>query len=448
MQSTRRYFMGALSAAAATRVVGANDRVQVGFIGYGLIGGQHVHDFKNQRDADLAAMSDTYQPRLEQGVAACGGNAKAYPDFRNLLDDKDIQAVVVSTPDHWHALMTIMACAAGKDVYVEKPLTLFVREGRWMVQTARRFNRVVQVGTQQRSGRHYQKAIQLLREGYIGKIHSIRMASYRNIMPGFGRPTDTEVPAGFDYDMWLGPAPKRPFTPHRGLYHFRWFWDYSGGQMTNLGAHQIDIAQWAMRVKGPAAVSSSGGRFVLEDDGETPDTQDALFEYPGFTATWSHREGSMGRRGMAGLEFFGTKGSMTVSRAGFEVHADMKTNPENAVPVFRGHPTGGVQRSAAKPEPWVEAISEKGSSDEQFDLHARNFLDCVKTRQRPIADVEDGHQITTACHLANISLRVGRKLRWDPEKEEILGDREANAMLVRPYRKPWDDVLRSIVRGA
>lgn len=251
--------MGALSAAAATRVVGANDRVQVGFIGYGLIGGQHVHDFKNQRDADLAAMSDTYQPRLEQGVAACGGNAKAYPDFRKLLDDKDIQAVVVSTPDHWHALMTIMACAAGKDVYVEKPLTLFVREGRWMVQTARRFNRVVQVGTQQRSGRHYQKAIQLLREGYIGKIHSIRMASYRNIMPGFGRPTDTEVPAGFDYDMWLGPAPKRPFTPHRGLYHFRWFWDYSGGQMTNLGAHQIDIAQWAMRVKGPAAVSSSGG---------------------------------------------------------------------------------------------------------------------------------------------------------------------------------------------
>lgn len=156
----------------------------------------------------------------------------------------------------------------------------------------------------------------------------------------------------------------------------------------------------------------------------------------------------MGRRGMAGLEFFGTKGSMTVSRAGFEVHADTKTNPENAVPVFRGHPTGGVQRSAAKPEPWVEAISEKGSSDEQFDLHARNFLDCVKTRQRPIADVEDGHQITTACHLANISLRVGRKLRWDPEKEEILGDREANAMLVRPYRKPWDDVLRSIVRGA
>ena len=240
--------------------------------------------------------------------------------------------------------------------------------------------------------------------------------------------------------MWLGPAPARPYNPQRGIYHFRWFWDYSGGQMTNLGAHEIDIMHWVMGVAGPSAVSSSGGRFAIQDIGETPDTQDAMFEYPGFTTSYSFREASAGRRAGAGLEFFGTKGSMTISRAGFEVFPDMKSNPANAIPVFQGQPAGGPQRAAnVKPEPWVEAMKEPGSSEQQFDLHVRNFLDCVKSRQRPIADVEGGHQTTTACHLANLSMRLGRKLKWDPVKEEIAGDREAAAMLERPYRKPWDD---------
>jgi predicted dehydrogenase len=425
------------------RIAGANDRVQVGFIGYGLIGSEHVRDFKKQSDADLVALSDVYQPRLEQGVAACGGSARGHRDFRKLLDDKDIQAIVVSTPDHWHALMTIMACAAGKDVYVEKPLTLFIREGRWMVEAARRYNRVVQVGTQQRSGKHYQKAVEMLRAKYIGKIVSARMGSFRNIMPGFGAPADTTPPNDLDYDMWLGPAPKRPYNPKRSLYHFRWFWDYSGGQMTNLGAHEIDVVQWAMQVKGPAAVSSSGGRFALEDNGETPDTQDALFEYPGFTSIFSCREPSLGHRGEGILDFFGTKGSLSIDRSGFEVHPDMKIDPANAIPVFTGHPAGGPKRSSAAPEPWTQPYKMAGSSQEQFDLHARNFLDCVKSRERPIADVEQGHEVTTACHLANISLRTGRKIRWSPETEEIIGDAEASKWLERPYRKPWDEVLRS-----
>lgn len=442
MQGTRRAFLGGLTAASYRRMRGANDRIQLGFIGYGLIGGQHVHDFKNQKDAELAAMCDTYQPRLEQGVAACGGRAKAYTDFRRLLDDKSIDAVVVSTPDHWHALMTIMACAAGKDVYVEKPMTLFVREGRWMMEAARRYQRVVQVGTQQRSGTHYQKALRLMRDGHIGKIHSVRMATSRNILPGFGSPADTAVPAGFDYEMWLGPAPKRPFNPHRGIYHFRWFWDYSGGQMTNLGAHLIDIAQWVMDVKGPRAVYSAGGRFALQDHGETPDTQDALFTYAGFTSIFSYREASHGRGGF-GQEFFGTKGSLTISRSGFEVHPDARIKPENAIPVFTGQPSGGPVRDNRKPEAWTETVREAGSSDQQFDLHARNFLDCMRTRQKPISDVESGHATATACHLANISLRTGRKLTWDPEKDEILGDREASQYLTRPYRRPWDEVLRS-----
>ena len=442
---TRRTVLGALTAASYSRILGANDRVQVGFIGFGLIGGQHVHDFKNQKDVDLAAMCDVYQPRLEQGVAACGQRAKPYSDFRKLLENKDLQAVVVSTPDHWHALMTMMACAAGKDVYVEKPLTVFVKEGRWMVDVARKNGRVVQVGTQQRSGLHYQHARDLLQSGYIGEIMSMRAASFRNMMPGFGSPADSAVPNDFDYDMWLGPAPKRAYNKQRGLYNFRWFWDYSGGQMTNLGAHEIDIMQWVIGVKGPSAVASTGARFALEGPGEVPDTQDAFFEYPKCTAVYSFREASAGRQSGVGLEFFGTKGSMTIGRSGFEVYPDQKTTPGNAIPVFQGHPAGAPERTAVKAEAWMEAKKEAGSSDEQFDRHARNFLDCVKSRSRPIADVEGGHQVTTACHLANLSLRTGRKLKWDAEREEIMGDAEANAMLVRPYRKPWDDVLRGLL---
>src|SRR5690242_9911550 len=374
--TTRRTFLTALSAASYTRIAGANDRVQVGFIGYGLIGSEHVRDFKKQGDADLAALCDVYQPRLEQGVAACGGSARSYSDFRKLLDDKDIQAVVVSTPDHWHALMTIMACAAGKDVYVEKPLTLFIREGRWMVEAARRYNRVVQVGTQQRSGKHYQKAVEMLRAGYIGKVVSARMGSFRNIMPGFGAPGDTTPPNDLDYDMWLGPAPKRPYNPKRSLYHFRWFWDYSGGQMTNLGAHEIDVVQWAMQVKGPTAVASSGGRFALEDNGETPDTQDALIEYPGFTATWSHREAARGQGAPSSLEFLGPRGSLAVSRKGFVVTPDARVDPESAVPQFAGsaHPAGGPARAprSAPAGAWTEAIrDDSGDEYDQFRRHVR-----------------------------------------------------------------------------
>ncbi len=444
MGITRRSFTTAISAAAYSRILGANDRVQVGFIGYGLIGAQHVYDFKNQRDVDLAAMCDTYQPRLEQGVQACGGKAAAFKDFRKMLDSKDLQAIVVSTPDHWHAMMTMMACAAGKDVYVEKPMTLFVREGRWMINAARKYKRVVQVGTQQRSGKHYQLAKQLIADGAIGKVHSVRMAAFRNIVPGFGAPTANEAPTELDYEMWLGPAPKKPYSPHRGLYHFRWFWDFSGGQMTNLGAHQIDILQWYLGFKGPRTVYSNGGRFVLSDDGETPDTQDAALTYNQLTALWSHREGSQGDAAGSGLEFYGTKGSLKIGRESFQIFGDDKRPPENAIPTFRGHPTGGAVRQEVKLEKLTEPRQEKGSSAEQFDLHVRNFLDCIKTRQRTIADVEDGHQTAVACHLANISLRLGRAVKWDADKEEIPGDREASAMLERPYRKPWDQALRSI----
>lgn len=313
-----------------------------------------------------------------------------------------------------------------------------------MANVARKHSRVVQVGTQQRSGKHYQAARGLVQQKYFGKVHSVRMGAFRNVMPGFGIPTGSQ-PSDFNYDMWLGPAPAHPFQPHRGLYHFRWFWDFSGGQMTNLGAHSIDIAHWFLNLEGPTAVSSSGGRFVLEDDGETPDTQDAIFEYPGLTTVWSHREGSAGQRRGAGLEFLGTKGAMVIGRGGFDITSDMKIPPENSVPAFKGHPAGGPQHLDAKPEPYIQPVHQTGTEDEQFDLHVKNFLECIRTRQQPISDLEGAHRVATACHLANISLRTGRKIRWDPKKEDILGDKEASAMLERPYRKPWDQVLRGLL---
>ena len=234
--SRRSFLRGALAAgltaAGYRRVRGANERIGVGFIGYGLIGKRHVEDFRREADVDLAAIAEVHQGRLEEGRAALGGQAAAYADFRRLFDDRRIDAVVVSTPDHWHALITMLACAAGKDVYVEKPLTLFVREGRWMIDVAKRTGRVVQAGTQQRSGLHYQRARSLVTSGKLGQIVAVRMQSVRNIGTGFGRFDDSAPPPELNWDLWLGPAQQRPYNPLRALYHFRWFWDYSGGQMT------------------------------------------------------------------------------------------------------------------------------------------------------------------------------------------------------------------------
>ncbi len=452
---SRRTWLGggaatALSAATYRRVLGANDRVGLGFIGFGLIGKRHVLDFRDQSDARIAAIAEVHGGRRDEGVALAGGGARGCVDFRQLLDDDDVDAVVISTPDHWHALMTMMACAAGKDVYVEKPLTLFPREGRWMVEVARRHGRVVQVGTQQRSGPHYQKARELVRGGHIGKVVSIRMWSYRNVMPGFGSPPDSDPPPDLDYDMWLGPAPKRPYNPNRAIYHFRWFWDYSGGQMTNLGQHSLDVVHWFLDATAPTAVTSAGGRFALKDNGETPDTQDALFEYPGYTATWSHRECSRGAAPTNGLEFCGTRGSLKVSRNGIVVTMDPQVAADELIPRFGGpHPVGGPattgQRSAAS-SATAGVEDRSGDAYDQFKRHARNFLESVRSRRDPISDLESGHRVATACHLANLSLRVGRKLRWDAGRETVLADPAAEALLERPYRAPWDAERNALVR--
>ena len=443
---------GATRAASYRRIPGANDRINVGVIGYGLIGKRHVLDLLDRPDAAAVAVAEVHAGRRDEAAALIGGAVAKHPDFRSLLDDPAVDAVVVSTPDHWHALMAMMACDAGKDVYVEKPLTVFPREGRWLVDVAGRTGRVVQVGTQQRSGGHYQRARELIRGGHIGKVVSVRMGAARNIGPGYGSPPDCEPPPGLDYDLWLGPAPERPYNPHRCIYHFRWFWDYSGGQMTNLGQHQLDIVDWCLGVGGPATVAAVGGRYALTDDnGETPDTMDAVFGLGDWSASWSHREGSGGDEPRYGLEFYGTNGSLGIDRSGFVVTADRRLPPPNTVPHFAGaHPVGGPVPVPVDGDPPLRTApieDRTGDSAAQLRDHIGNFLDCIRTRETPASDLASGHRVATLCHLANIALRLGRSIRWDGDAEHVVGDTEAEAMLERPYRAPWDAELRALLRS-
>ncbi|MCC6391789.1 MAG: Gfo/Idh/MocA family oxidoreductase [Bryobacterales bacterium] len=444
--TSRRGFVGALSAASYQRVMGANERLQVACIGCGIIAGHHLRHLKAAPDVDLAAMCDAYLPRAEKYVAEFNPRAKACQDFRRVLEDKNIQAVFICTPPHWHALMTILACAAGKDVYVEKPMTVFVREGRWVMEAVRRYNRVVQVGTQQRSLPHYQRAATDLLRGYLGKISSIRSGAVRNVAPGWGKPSDSPPPPGLDWELFLGPAPRHPHNSNRGMNNFhlqtaRWFWDTDGGQQTNMGVHEMDIVLWALQAKGPTAVVSFGGRRILDDNCEVPDTQDSLFSFPGgATAVFSYREASVGGQTIPVLWFFGSKGGMNLSREGFDIYPDSR-NPEGELP-------GSSPR--AKLEPWIEPLKMRPESSVYggMDLHERNFLDCVKSRRQPNATVENGHYAAASCHLANLSLRLGgRALRWDADREDFLGDPEASAMLVRPYSPPWDRELRALHLG-
>ena len=405
----------ALTAATYSRVLGANDRVRVALIG---AGGQGSSDFKAMianPDAVGVAVADVYQPNLDKGVALAGSGADGYKDFRRILDRKDVDAVIVGTPDHWHAIPTIQACQAGKDVYCEKPLSLFVTEGRAMLEAARKHNRIVQTGSQQRSSTHYNEAVEIVRSGKLGKVCHISGCMIRNAMPGWGKFPDSDPPAGLDWDMWLGPAPKRPYNQLRCQYHFRWFWDYSGGQMTNFGAHDLDVMRWAMGFKAPIAVAGFGGRYGLEDGGETPDTQEVVYQFPDCLVTWSVKETNAAPRPQ--LEFHGTKATLALTRGGYKLTGE-KWGP-------RGKEVKQAEDAAA------------AGDREMHARHVRNFLDCVKSRKRPNADVEDGHLSATLCHLGNIASRMGRTLKWDAAKEQIVGDSEANKWLSRPYRAPW-----------
>lgn len=410
-------------------VVGANSQIRVGMIGCGGQGNSDGSHFARVPNVKIVALADVYEDSIKSTLGNTSLRLDAtktvtHKDFRRLLEDKNIDAVIIATPDHWHALIMIMACQAGKDVYVEKPLSLTVDEGRRMVTAARRYNRVVQVGTQQRSARHFQIAAQMVREGKIGKVARVHTWNHDQEFPGgIGNPQDAAPPKGLDWDFYLGPAPNVPFNENRFLWNFRWFWDYSGGKMTDWGVHLIDIVHWGMNVDAPLSVAAFGGKYVINDNRETPDTLMVTYEYPGFVLTYENRaytgRGYEGRG--YGIAFHGTDATMVVDRSGFEI-----------LPELAGKKRDDLFTSRVP----VARMGLPRIDTSHFD-HVRNFVDCMKSRALPISDVEIGHRSTSAPLLANVALHCGQRIKWDAKNEKIIGDPEASKWLSKEYRAPW-----------
>ena len=407
------------------RIRGANDRIAVALIGSGRQGVTDLKSAMRHPDVDAVAVCDVYRPNLAKGAEAAP-KAQQYADFRRVLDHKDIDVVIVASPDHWHPLHTILACEAGKDVYVEKPISVAIDEGRKMVEAARRYQRVVQVGTQQRSGKHFQQAAELVKGGRIGQVTQVRCWNVSNEFPeGIGSPPDSAPPQDLDWDMWLGPAQERPFNANRfGVApdrwsSFRWFWDYAGGMMTDWGVHWLDIVQMATGANAPTSISTMGGKSALQDNRETPDTIIASYQYPGFICTYENRLANgaplNGKNG--GILFYGTDGTLFIDRQGFEI-----------VPELRKLDSVTVDRSAPM---------KVNNSNNNHQDHLLDFIDCVKTRATPRSDIEIGHRSTSTALLGNIAYRSGHRIEWDAKNERILGDRDASRYLTREYRKPW-----------
>jgi predicted dehydrogenase len=407
------------------KAVGPNDRLRLALIGCGGQGQADFGAFLKIPEVDPVAVADVDDARIAEGIKIAanvrGKTIDGVRDFRKVLERKDVDAVIVGTPDHWHALAAILACQAGKDVYVEKPLATTIAEGRAMVTAARRADRIVQVGTQQRSAKHFGDAVAFVRSGKLGKIRMARAWAYLDWKTTLGHPPDGRVPAGVDYDMWLGPAPRRPFNPMRFHHNFRWFWDYSGGLATDWGAHMIYVVMWAMGEE-PKGAMAVGGNFGFPDDiRETPDTQQSIIEFPSYSLVWEHMIGcGVGPwQREHGCEFHGENGILVVDRGGWEVYSetDQVKQPQR---VFRMMPT-----------------PRQGSAGDYHAGHVRNFLDCVKSRKDPVAEAEIGHKSVTACHLGNIAARLRRYVAWDAKAERITGDAEAQALVGRAYRAPW-----------
>jgi len=437
--------LASAAAFSAGRILGANDRINVALIGCGGRGRSDAELLSHIPGVQITAVCDVYERQASAAKAWAGAECQSCSDFRKLLERKEVDAVLVATPDHWHAGVTVLACQAGKDVYVEKPLGHTIREGRKMVEAARRYNRVVQTGTQHRSAPHIQQAAEIVRSGQIGPVHFVRVWNYLNMSPdGIGQAADSTPPAGLDWDFYLGPAPQVPFNKNRFLVTYRWFWDYAGGMATDYGTHRLDSVHQIMGVDAPRSAVAAGGRYELKDGAETPDALQITYEYPSFIlsyeASMMNDHGCGGRTPGKkyyltrtsddrphGMAFYGTKGSLFVDRVGFQVYPEPKgESGPGAVTSARGGNEGfRCER--------VEVAGADGTG-----LHLKNFIDCVRSRQKPVADVETGHRSTTVPHLGNIAFRTGHKIHWDAEREEILGDAGATALLDREARKPWD----------
>ncbi len=365
----------------------------------------------NSAVANVVAVCDVDSKHLAAAASAVekksGRKPAQFTDYRRLLENADIDAVIIGAPDHWHALITTHACQANKDVYCEKPLTLTIHEGRVMTQVARATRRVVQTGSQQRSDDKFRLGCELVRNGRIGRIKSVRVGLTH---VNFSAPVvpDGEPPAELNYDLWLGPAPWRPYNKNRVHYNFRFFWDYSGGQMTNWGAHHLDIAQWGlgMDASGPLEIEATA-KFDPQKRFEVPVESDITYRYAeGITLLCTQ-----GPDRKTGTTFEGDKGWVHVNRGNIEASDEdiiMTPLPADAQRLY---------------------VSKD---------HMDNWFDCIKTRKLPICDVEIGHRSATVCHLGSLAMRLGRKLTWDPVKEEFPGDAKANAMRHYSYRKPWE----------
>lgn len=400
-----------------------SNKVKVALIGCRSMGFSNLSNFLKYPEVECVALCDIDDEWLNKRAAdvekSTGKKVKhLYKDWRKVIDNKDIDAVIIGTPDHWHCLPTIYACQAGKDVYVEKPLSNTIEECNLMEKAARKYNRIVQVGQWQRSDPHWDEAANYLKAGNIGRIRTVKVWAYQDSKPTLPIIPDSPVPAGVDYDMWLGPAPKRPFNTYRFHYNFRFFWDYAGGLMSDWGVHLLDYALEGMNADLPSRVFSGGGKFAYPDDAmETPDTLMATYAYKDFNIIWDHacgiNHGPFDKK--EGLAFFGENGTLVLTRAGWEVLSVM------------------VGKEAR-----MEAIPFKKGEGKGLYNHVGNFLSCIKSRELPNADIAIGARVAKMSHLANISCRLQREVRWDDANSLFVSDNEATALSKAYYRAPWE----------
>ncbi len=437
---TRRDFLRYSTAATATvsaahtataAVAGANERIQIGVMGCGGRGLFLVREFAQRDDVDIRYLADPDQNRLDNCgdrlESATGARPKRVTDFREVLDDGEVDAIINATPDHWHALGTILACQAGKDVFVEKPTAHSIWESRKMIEAARKYERVVQVGAQNRSAQYCQHAFDYIRSPEFGDVHFVRVLNSKR-RPTIGSKPDAPVPDGVDYDMWLGPAQMRPFNPNHFHYNWHWFWEYSGGDIINDGVHQVDIARWLIDRKYPKSVTSGGGIHHFDDDQETPDTHTVNWEYDGLTMVFEQTLWSpymqktpmdvRDREQLPEWPFSGTR---------IEIHGANQF-------MFLSRHGGGWE--AYDGDGTAVEVSH-GHFTEITTNHLDHFLDCIRTRNTPLGDIEDLHYSSLLCMYGNIAYRTGRRVYINPETEGFVNDDEANSMVKRSYRDPW-----------
>jgi predicted dehydrogenase len=415
----RRHFLStaAVGAALTSRATAANDKIGVAIIGLGGQGRHLTGKFAGMPDVHIAYLCETDQRRYDAGAKIVEEKTGKRPpligDLRRALDDKSVDAVVVATPDHWHGPATILACNAGKDVYVEKPASHNLREGRLMVEATRRNKRIVQLGTQSRSRPSTKRAIEMVQSGKIGRVLAAKAWDVQ-LRDDIGHKEDSTVPPGVDFDTWTGVAPMLPFNENRFHYKWHWHWNYGTGDMGNDGIHQLDIARWAVGVDVPTEVSGMGRKLFFDDDQRTPDTMNITFNYPDRVLMFEMRIWApYGLEDQGnGVAVYGTNGMIHIGR--WDRVWGCKIYDEKG-----------------------KLVSEEKGETDADPVHVRNFLDCVKSRKAPNAEIEIGHASSSLCHLGNVVARTGRTLRYDPATEKAVGDPEAGKLLTREYRKHW-----------